>query len=76
VRREVGNQLPIYGGIGIDVVEEGLGRHMEPTDVVQAVEAALRAGADGITVSRNYAEMRLANLRAVGHALRGLRGQI
>jgi len=76
VRREVGNQLPIYAGIGIDVVEEGLARPMEPTDVAQAVEAALQAGADGITVSRNYAEMQLANLRAVGHALRGLRGQI
>ncbi len=72
VRREVGDKLPIYAGIGVDVVQEGLARSMEPSDVVQAVQAAVRAGADGITVSRNYAEMRLQNLSAVGFALRSL----
>ena len=70
VRREVGESVPIYAGIGIDVMEEGLSRKMEPDDVMQAVEAAAQAGADGITVSRNYAEMQIANLRAVGLALR------
>ncbi len=72
VRAQVGAQFPIYAGIGVDVPEEGLTRAMQPSDVIQAVEAAASAGADGITVSRNYAEMQVENLRAVGQALRGL----
>ena len=36
-----------------------------------AVRAALGAGADGVILSRKYSEMRLANLRAAGEALRG-----
>lgn len=75
VRREVGIKVPIYAGIGVDVVQDGLARAMEPDDVIRAVQAAVRAGADGITVSRNYAEMRLQNLRAVGFALRELKGR-
>ena len=70
VRREVGESMPIYAGIGVDVVQEGFSRRMQPDDVVQAVAAAGEAGADGITVSRNYAEMHVANLKAVGQALR------
>jgi hypothetical protein len=72
VRRAVADQVPIYAGLGIDVPDSGLTRGMEPADVVEAVRAAARAGADGITASRNYAEMQLANLRAVGLAVREL----
>ena len=35
--------------------------------------AALTAGAPGVILSRKYSEMRLANLSAVGEALRDLR---
>ncbi len=70
VRKEAGPEVPIYAGIGLDVQEPGLNRAMQPPDVVDAVRAAARAGAEGITVSRNYAEMRLENLRAVGEAIR------
>ena len=70
------NSLPgtrIIAGIGVDVFEHGLERSMSPEDVEAAVNAAHRAGADGITISRNYAEMRHANLEAVGRAVRALR---
>ena len=38
--------------------------------VRDAVRAALDTGGDGVILSRKYSEMRLANLRAVGEALR------
>jgi hypothetical protein len=72
VRRDVGDGKRIYPGIGIDVRQHGLKRRMRPADVIQAVEAAAAAGADGITASRNYGEMRIANLRAFGQALKRL----
>jgi hypothetical protein len=39
-------------------------------DVRDAVEAAFRAGAEGVILSRKYSEMRLANLSAAGEGLR------
>jgi hypothetical protein len=36
------------------------------------VRNAFAAGADGIVVSREYEEMRVPNLRAVGRAMRSL----
>jgi len=72
VRQQVGRRCPIYAGIGVDVVEEGLRHSMSPVDVEQAVQAAAKAGADGITVSRNYAEMQIENVKAIGRALRRL----
>jgi hypothetical protein len=75
VRREAGPEVPIYAGIGLDVREPGFNRAMQPSDVIDAVRAAARAGADGITVSRNYAEMQLENLRAVGEAIRSHLGE-
>jgi hypothetical protein len=38
--------------------------------VYQAVLKGFDAGADGIVVSREYDEMRLPNLKAVGNAVR------
>lgn len=72
VRRGMGKEIPIYAGIGLDVPETGLQREMTPIDVEEAVEAAVRAEVEGIVVSRNYAEMRVENLAAVGETLRGL----
>jgi hypothetical protein len=65
----------ILAGIGVDVFEEGLATKMKPEDVEAAVLAAHSSGADGITVSRNYAEMRHANLEAIGRAVRSLQGR-
>lgn len=72
VRRLVGPIMPIYPGIGIDVVQEGIPREMEPGDVEEDIRSAYRAGADGLVIARNYAEMRVENVKAAGVALRGL----
>lgn len=59
----------IYPGIGFDVP----GSPPENTDTIQdAVIKAFKAGADGIVVSREYEEMRVPNLKAVGQAIRSL----
>ena len=44
-----------------------------PQSVKDAVLAALKAGAPGVILSRQYSEMRLANLRGAGDAVRELR---
>jgi hypothetical protein len=38
------------------------------------VAAALKAGADGLILSRKYSEMQLANLAAAGRAVREAAG--
>jgi hypothetical protein len=60
----------IWPGIDIDIPTGQNEKKAEPQDVRDAVRAALRAGADGVILSRKYSEMRLANLRAAGEALR------
>jgi hypothetical protein len=45
---------------------------MTPEDAEAAVHAAHAAKADGITISRNYAEMQHGNLEAIGRAVRAL----
>jgi len=61
----------IWPGIDIDIPTGQDEKKTEPQDVRDAVRAALGAGADGVILSRKYSEMRLANLRAAGEALRG-----
>jgi hypothetical protein len=73
VRRNAGPGTKIIAGLGIDVFEQGLSRPMTPYDVEAAIHAAHAAKADGITISRNYAEMRHENLTAAGRALSRLR---
>ena len=65
----------IYTGIGFDVPWGN--RHMDadPEEVYQCVIKAFEAGANGIVVSREYEEMRVPNLKAVGRAIRGLSGK-
>jgi hypothetical protein len=55
------------------VFEDGLVRAMTPDDVAAAIAEAHAAGADGITLARNYAEMRHENLAAAGNAVRRIR---
>jgi hypothetical protein len=59
----------IYPGIGFDVPGEPKG---DPEKVYQCVKNAFAGGGAGIVVSREYEEMRVANLRAVGRAMREL----
>ena len=61
----------IWPGIDIDIPTGPDEKKTEPQDVRDALRASLRAGADGVILSRKYSEMRLANLRAAGEALRG-----
>jgi hypothetical protein len=61
----------IYAGIGFNVP----GSPPEDLETIyQAVVNAFRAGAGGIVVSREYEEMRIPNLRAVGRAVREMTG--
>ena len=62
--------VKIWPGIDIDVPTNAGEKKTAPEDVRQAVRAAVSAGADGVILSRKYSEMRLANLRAAGEALR------
>jgi hypothetical protein len=57
----------IYAGIGFDVPGSPPD---DPETVYQATIRAFDAKADGIVVSREYEEMKVAHLRAVGRAYR------
>lgn len=59
----------IYAGIGFDVPGSP---PEDPEKIYQATLNAFRAGAGGIVVSREYEEMEVPNLRAVGRAVRDL----
>ena len=60
----------IYPGIGFDVPWGANHVPADPEKVYQCVRKAFDAGASGIVVSREYEEMRVPNLRAVGRAMR------
>jgi hypothetical protein len=60
----------IYTGIGFDVPWGANTFKGDPEDVYRAVHKSFEAGASGIVVSREYEEMRVPNLRAVGRAMR------
>ena len=62
----------IYTGIGFDVPWGANPLPADPDRIYQCVHKAFAAGAGGIVVSREYEEMRVPNLRAVGRALRDL----
>jgi hypothetical protein len=57
----------IYPGVGFNLPG---GPADEPETIYQAVVKAYDAGADGIVASREYEEMTVPNLRAVGRAVR------
>lgn len=63
-------KIKIWPGIDIDIPTGEKEKKTQPDDVYQAVTAAFDGGADGVLLSRKYSEMRLANLRAAGRAIR------
>lgn len=63
----------IYPGVGFDVPWGSNHIPADPEKVYQCVIKAFEAGADGIVVSREYEEMRVPNLRAVGRAMNQVR---
>ena len=68
--RDVQGAVPIYPGIDIDVPTGLQEKRTQPDDVKAAVTAALKAGAQGVVLSRKYAEMKLTNLAGAGEALK------
>lgn len=60
----------IYPGIGFDVPWGSNHVPADPEKVYECVLKAFEAGANGIVVSREYEEMRVPNLKAVGRAMR------
>jgi hypothetical protein len=62
----------IYTGIGFDVPWGATHVPADPAKVYESVMKAFDAGASGIVVSREYEEMRVPNLKAVGRAMREL----
>ncbi len=71
---------PVIPGIGVDVPPptapddspNTAPAGSTPDGLRAAVRAAFEAGAEGILISREYDEMRLENLRAIGDTLREL----
>ncbi|MDO5736854.1 MAG: hypothetical protein Q4P15_10315 [Propionibacteriaceae bacterium] len=66
----VGPETRVYPGLGVGV-EPGA-RNVSPKDVETMVEAAFAGGGSGVVISRNYSELMLENLEAVGTTLRNL----
>jgi hypothetical protein len=60
----------ILPGIDIGIPTGKNSRKASPGDTHAAVTAALKAGADGLILSRKYSEMNLGNLSAAGRAMR------
>ena len=68
-----GTKTLIWPGIDIDIPTEPNHSKSTPQSVKAAAQAAFRAGAPGIILSRKYSEMRLANLSGAGDAVRELK---
>jgi hypothetical protein len=71
---DVQGKCKIYPGIDIDVPTSAGQKKTSPEDVYASTMAGLKAGADGVLLSRKYSEMRLANLDAAGRAVREFGG--
>jgi hypothetical protein len=65
-----GTKTQLWPGIDIDIPTGASESKSTPEGTRQAVLAAFRAGADGVLLSRKYSEMKLANLRGAGAAIR------
>jgi len=70
----VEGKCKILPGIDIGIPTGRNSRKASPEDSYAAVAAALKAGADGVILSRKYSEMRLVNLAAAGKAVRDCAG--
>src|SRR5262249_47188595 len=68
-----GTKTRLWPGIDIDIPTAAANSKSTPDGTREAVLAALRAGADGVLLSRKYSEMKLANLRGAGAAIRSFR---
>lgn len=67
-----GTKTLLWPGIDIDVPTAKGHSKCTPDGVRDAVLAAFRAGSDGVILSRKYSEMKLANLKGAGEAVKKL----
>ena len=67
----VGDRTKVYAGLGIDMA--GNPQSSVPEVIVESTRKAFEAGADGILICREYDEMRLRSLTAVGDGVRAYR---
>lgn len=65
-----GTKTLLWPGIDIDIPTAAGHSKSSPEGTRDAVLAALRAGSDGVLLSRKYSEMRLSNLRGAGAGIR------
>jgi hypothetical protein len=65
-----GTKTLLWPGIDIDIPTGAAESKSTPESTRDAVAAALRAGSDGVLLSRKYSEMKLANLRGAGAAIK------
>ena len=69
-----GTQTQIWPGIDVDISNLDINfSRCTPPVIKEVTLAAYRGGAQGLVISRKYSEMKLANLAAVGDALRELK---
>jgi hypothetical protein len=68
-----GAKTKLWPGIDIDIPTGKQNAKCTPEGTTAAVLAAFRGGADGVILSRKYSEMKLANLRAAGAAVKEIR---
>jgi hypothetical protein len=62
----------LWPGIDIDIPTAASSSKSTPAGTKNAVLAAFQAGSDGVILSRKYSEIKLANLRGAGEAIREL----
>jgi hypothetical protein len=65
-----GTNTLLWPGIDIDIPTASGHSKCSPKGVSDAVQAAFRAGSDGVLLSRKYSEMKLDNLKGAGAAVR------
>lgn len=67
-----GAKTLLWPGIDVDIPTAAGNSKCTPDGTKDAVLAAFHGGADGVLISRKYSEMKLANLKGVGAAIRQL----
>jgi hypothetical protein len=74
VEGAAGTKMLIWPGIDVDIplIKEEYS-HCTPPTMKEVTMAAYRGGAQGLVISRKYSEMKLANLSAVGDAIREMK---
>jgi hypothetical protein len=65
-----GTKTQLWPGIDIDIPTAATSSKSTPDGTREAVLAAFRGGADGVILSRKWSEMKSANLKGAGAAIR------